>query len=175
MRVGEGVPVDLPDGTVVPSQVAAAKALGIALSTVKRHLARYGHLRQAQAKWEVRVEHNGICWLSQTALADALGLTVQTVIWHLNTHGNLDRLGKGKGSAGFRKDGPAVGRPRPFTFGPMSWESRADAAAELGIARRTLRRWSRPDARRVDREKLLRLVLEAHARREAAARRKAAA
>lgn len=162
--------IEGPDGVTYPSKTAAAAALGVHRTTVKRHLARFGNLRAVGAGWRRRVVHDGVCYFSIEDAAACLGFKSNTISYHLDRHGNLDRLGLGRAAHAFGKPGrPAHGRPVPFAFGPLRWASRSKAAAELGIARKTLRLWSRPTARPVDRQKLLRLVMQAQARREAAA------
>lgn len=158
-----GTPVVGPDGTSYKSVCAAARALGFHQSTVRHHLITYGNL-DLLGVGTVACIHNGVRYPSLQACADALGVARNTLTHHLNTYGNLDRAGIGRprGNPGNK------GRRVVTRIGPMEWARRMDAAADLQISRTSLSRWLGPRATPQQRERLMALAMQAHARRCAA-------
>jgi hypothetical protein len=158
-----GTPVTGPDGTEYPSRRAAARALGVNIHTIGRHLREHGNLNLINS-WPVPCTWQGRHFPSLQAAAEVIGVRRHTLSHHLAKHGNLDLAGKGPrsnvGNRGYRV---------PFRFGPHYWPRRIDAAADLGMSTSTLRRISRPSSTPAQRDRLLAAVMAYEARQRGAA------
>lgn len=134
-------PVMDRDGTIYPSQAAAARALGVRPGTIHYHIDTHGSLDMlglsegSPASWRGRMHRNAV------DAAKAAGVNSSCAYYHLRTHGNLDRMGKGRSGAPGNR-----GQGKPITLGGHTWSSKSAMARDLGVADRTLRHWLRPDA-----------------------------
>ncbi|RNF32931.1 hypothetical protein A7A09_019145 [Paracoccus methylarcula] len=147
------IPVRGPDGQEYASLSAAARAFGVHITTIRRHLASHGNLDMIGCN-TVPCTWNGRGYPSIRAVAKAVGLTPEAVSHHLAKYGNLDRLGIGSiGSPG------NPGNSMPFRFGDLSWPSRGRAARDLGVSQKSLMRWSGPNATAQQRDKLMAAVM----------------
>lgn len=111
------------DGTVWPSRRAAALARGVHGCTIARNLEAHGSTaRMGGPKPGVPVrDSKGKVYASKCAAARALKCHHQTVEDHLNKFGDISRL-----------------EPVLIVRGNRQWTDPAEAAADLGIAERTV-------------------------------------
>ncbi|MBM3606406.1 MAG: hypothetical protein FJX25_17275 [Alphaproteobacteria bacterium] len=142
-------PVMDRDGTIYPSQAAAARALGVRPGTIHYHIDTHGSLDMlglsegSPASWRGRMHRNAV------DAAKAAGVNSSCAYYHLRTHGNLDRMGKGRsGVPGNR------GQGKPITMGGHTWSSKSAMARDLQVKGRTLGNWLAPDASDIMRAKL---------------------
>ena len=112
-----------------PSYSAAARALGVADTTVSYHMRRHGNLDRLGAGRGVAVEWQGRVYPSITAAAKAIGVTPASVWYHPERYGDLDKVGT--------KRGREPGFGKPVHIGGHQWSNRTSAAADLGIPYRT--------------------------------------
>lgn len=115
-----------------PNYDAAARAIGVSPSLISYYMRRHGNIDTAGTRGGTPVVWNGRIFPSISAAARAAGVTPQTAWHHLERHGHLDGLGtRGRHKAGVGK---------PVRIGGHQWESRAAAAADLGVPYHTFRR-----------------------------------
>lgn len=88
---------------------------------------------------------HGEVYPSQAELARRLGTTTRLIRYHLDRHGNLDRLGKGRGSA--QKLGAPISAnivpAKTVTVGGRTWPSISAFARYVSRSRSTVLHWRR--------------------------------
>ena len=95
---------------------------------------------------------------SQRVAAQALGVKKSSISTMLSRKGDLS-------TCGLRKTGLQNRHSRiPLKLGPFSFESRVQAAQELGISRDQLKRWLSKNASKTQREMLMSAVMRLSAR-----------
>lgn len=123
-------------GVDYPSQVAAARALGVHPTTLQQALCRGKQdgvglgLRPAGGRPGNPVTIRGVWYPSQQAAATALGVTREAITLAIR-RGALDRVGLGGARSG-----------RPVSIGGRLYPSYGRAAAALGVARSTINLWA---------------------------------
>ncbi|WP_304615857.1 NUMOD1 domain-containing DNA-binding protein [Paracoccus sp. (in: a-proteobacteria)] len=159
-------PVIGPDGTRYPSHSAAARALGVHVTTITRHIEEFGHLELIGQGRTVACTWRGKTYPSIKAVAEAAGVCPQSVSTLLRLHGHLDTLGVGRGS---HRNKPS--KSTATKIGPFEWRSRRAAAHALGVNYSSFCMWLSPSASPRQRDQLMAAVM----RHEAALRKGRAA
>lgn len=106
----------------------------------------------------MRIEVRGKTYKDAHAAARALGVSVSTIYTALH-RGTIDRVGIGAG----RGTRDASRQEKPVRIGPLTWRSRKDCAADLGVDERYVGKVLREGGKR-SRANLLRLVMEFYAK-----------
>lgn len=127
------VPCVGPDGTHYESYAHAARALGLAKSTLTHHMRTYGNLDRLEVKG-IRCQWRGQNYPSLVAAAAAAGMHRQSAYYHMRKHGNLDNMGSGCGP----KPKTAV-KPKSIMIGSLVFESLHDASVALRMPLEQLR------------------------------------
>jgi len=153
-------PVTTPDGVRHPSKAAAARHLGVDVSTIRDHLDRYGDLGRVNT-WTVRCKAPDLEAPSISEFARRKGVTRNVVYSHLEKFGSLERVGQ--------RTWKRHNRGQRTVIGPMSWDSRAAMARDLGVAESTISRYLSKRATVRQREKIVALVMQAACRKESRA------
>lgn len=159
-------PVIGPDGTRYPSHSAAARALGVHVTTITRHIDEFGHLELVGEGRTIACTWRGKTYPSIKAVAAAAGVCPQSVSTLLRLHGHLDTLGVGRGA---HRNKP--GRSMVTRLGRFEWPSRVEAARALGVNDSTFRLWLSPSASPSQRDQLMAALMRLEA---GAIRRRAA-
>lgn len=157
-----GTACTAPDGTSFISYSAAARALGVDVSTVCYHMRKHGHLEYIGSS-KCPVSDGRRNWDSMKCAGEALRRARNTIGYHLSRHGHLRNVG----AHGGRR------HSKPLRIGPIEWDAKCDAQRELGVSKPTLRLWMSKDATPEQKEKLMARVMAVQAKRLAAARRAA--